>query len=523
MSINFEVGPQIVLSYKRLSYKPWYALAEFIDNSTQAYFDHEDELAPALNQEGQILTVDIKSDNDSIEINDNSMGMSEEDLKKALAIGIPPDNTTGRSKYGLGMKTAAFWFGNRIKIVTKKLGSPQEITLQLDVEDIANGLKEVDIQVKEVMPTLHYTNIIITDLNRRIAYKSKTKVIDYLPSFYRVDISNGKLKLFFNGAPLRWSKDELLNKLDTFADGSPASNEVDIEVAGHQVRGWAGVLKKGSRRNAGFSLLQSNRAIKSWPDSFKNESIFGSQEGGSNNLINQRLTGELYVDGFDVSHTKDEILFTDHELDELDSKLAETLKPIIHYANTRRKEKNADVDEKEKFTQLAIEFLEKELGSPEFINAYNYEVELPEEVVQAEKTIYLEQVTKSLTPSKEFKVGRITITLYLVNDGSIRDYYLTVQPKGKRELIIIVNRLHPHWEQLETEDSVLNFLRHCIYDGLAEWKASDREGKIDPDTVKILKDEFLRIQFQMDIHSQPTVAVSEEVGEESDAELADED
>ena len=38
------LGYDVVRSYKRLSYTPWHALAEFVDNSTQAYMDNSDEL-----------------------------------------------------------------------------------------------------------------------------------------------------------------------------------------------------------------------------------------------------------------------------------------------------------------------------------------------------------------------------------------------------------------------------------------------------------------------------------------------
>ena len=48
MSIDLVIGTEAIRSYKRLSYKSWYALAEFVDNSTQSYFDHQAELDEAL-------------------------------------------------------------------------------------------------------------------------------------------------------------------------------------------------------------------------------------------------------------------------------------------------------------------------------------------------------------------------------------------------------------------------------------------------------------------------------------------
>lgn len=42
--INIRPTTGVYATYKRLTYKPWTAIAEFVDNSTQSYFDHEEEL-----------------------------------------------------------------------------------------------------------------------------------------------------------------------------------------------------------------------------------------------------------------------------------------------------------------------------------------------------------------------------------------------------------------------------------------------------------------------------------------------
>jgi hypothetical protein len=113
MTLNFVIENDVVLSYRRLSYTHWHALAEFIDNSTQAYFNSRDVLDPQLEKEGETLEVRITYDRnaDELRITDNSIGMSYEDLECALKIGKPPANTSGRSQYGMGMKTAACWLG----------------------------------------------------------------------------------------------------------------------------------------------------------------------------------------------------------------------------------------------------------------------------------------------------------------------------------------------------------------------------------------------------------------------------
>ena len=44
---SLDIQPQagVLGVFSRLNYKPWYAIAEFVDNSTQSFYNHEDELA----------------------------------------------------------------------------------------------------------------------------------------------------------------------------------------------------------------------------------------------------------------------------------------------------------------------------------------------------------------------------------------------------------------------------------------------------------------------------------------------
>ena len=42
--INIRPTSSVYATYKRLSYQPWTAIAEFVDNSTQSFYDHKSEL-----------------------------------------------------------------------------------------------------------------------------------------------------------------------------------------------------------------------------------------------------------------------------------------------------------------------------------------------------------------------------------------------------------------------------------------------------------------------------------------------
>ena len=49
---------------------------------------------------------------------------------------------------------------------------------------------------------------------------------------------------------------------------------------------------------------------------------------------------------------------------------------------------------------------------------------------------------------------------------------------------------------LEGENSVVNYLRHCVYDGVAEHRAQ-KQSRLKPDSVKRLKDQYLRVAFEV--------------------------
>jgi phenylacetate-coenzyme A ligase PaaK-like adenylate-forming protein len=54
--------------------------------------------------------------------------------------------------------------------------------------------------------------------------------------------------------------------------------------------------------------------------------------------------------------------------------------------------------------------------------------------------------------------------------------------------------------KLKTQESIFNFIRHCAYDGVSEWKAYFKKRTIDPDTIKLIKDNLLRLPFEIEKH-----------------------
>lgn len=90
------------------------------------------------------------------------------------------------------------------------------------------------------------------------------------------------------------------------------------------------------------------------------------------------------------------------------------------------------------------------------------------------------------------------------SDMSPNDPYVVVDSASADALVLVVNLRHPNVQELRGAEGVANYLRHCVYDALAEWKARQRTATPDPDTIKLLKDGYLRVSMQLEMHSSQT-------------------
>lgn len=510
MALQFGIGLDAITSYRRLAYTAWHALAEFVDNSTQAYFDNRDELDAAYAEEGESLWVRIVYDAQSelLRISDNSIGMSYSDLEHAMHVASPPANTSGRCKYGMGLKTAACWIGSLWSVKTKRLGETTEYVLTLDVDQIAAGAAEIPCQVTDGLdPSDHYTIIEVRRHNRKFHGRTLGKIKEFLRSMYRQDFRCGLLTLEWQGVPLEWLDLPLMRQ----RDGQEYRKDFAFEVDGRRVQGWVGILEHGTRANAGFSIIHCGRVVRGWPDSWRPSTIYGQLQG-SNDLINQRLIGEVHLDDFDVSHTKDDILWLGDQEDQVEAGLLEQCRDYRDIAKTPRRGHPPEGGPTDIETRAAVEELTRELESPEAVDTVGLDEVPPQEVIDRVVQDLVATVTDQ-PATFSVSIGELVVRGFLASDLSPNDPYIVLEAAHPSEVLVIINTQHPHWMQIRGSEGVLNYLRHCTYDGIAEWKARRKAGRIDPSTIKLLKDQLLRLSMEMEM--------SEAAAEQEDASVPD--
>lgn len=504
LETDLSVGPRAIDAYSRLSYTMWFALAEFVDNSTQSRLNYESLIDEVLKSEGRPLTVSIVHNRQTkeITIEDNSIGMTKDDLVAALRIANPTADSKGRSKYGMGMKTAACWIGGKWTVTTCEWGSGEEWTATVDVNAIVNHNAKVPLAMRTVDKAEHYTRITISDLRRVIQTRSEETIKTYLGSMYMFDLrpddaGQVALKLTYNGDEITPPQE---SEWDTDPSGTIMKRDLsEFTIDGKTIKGWVGILRKGGRKFGGFSLFQNQRQIQGFPNAWKPRAIFGGvDDEGANNLVAQRLTGILLLDGFTVSHTKDAVLYEGDEEDAIEKFLVEETKAYAAYAKSRRGPGGRQKWSREQVRDL-VKSMKDEFTSSEIKDALNNAALPPPEALSANNL----QQLKSLTPEDEIDRLEILPDLSVVislRETSEWEPHVTFVPGAQPGVLhVIINGLHPYYQTLEAKDSINECVQQYIFDAVAEFKAGKLISRVNPDSVRRIKHDLLRARaIQLD-------------------------
>lgn len=322
-NVNIRPGVTILSVLKHLNYKPYYALAEFVDNAIDSFLKNENELKKVEGDDYK-LRVDIEFDtnNQKITIKDNAAGIHSNDFQRAFRTAeLPPDNTR-LSEFGMGMKSAACWFSNQWQAKTAALNENLERKVSFDISKIVEDkIQELEIETKETKLNSHYTLITLFGVEEKMPIRRGLgKVKRHLASIYRDFFRKDILDLYINGEKLSYKTPKILNT--AYFETPNAENinwkqEVDFDFGedrnGSRLRakGFVAIMETMSVRDSGFALFRRGRVIEGSADNdegFRPPALSGSL--GSHRY--KRLFGELHLEGFKVSHTKDGFQWDDN-------------------------------------------------------------------------------------------------------------------------------------------------------------------------------------------------------------------
>ena len=347
-----DIRPEVsVLGvFKHLNYRAWFAIAEFVDNAIQSFQDNQEELASVAGREN-VLRVRIKIDSSGkglIRVSDNAAGIYRDEWSRALRPAEPPPDTTGLAEFGMGMKTAAAWFGQSLTIRSTALGEPFGHRVELNFDEIIEKrVQTIAPETFEADANDHNTLIEVSGLHKPLAPATITKIKSHLASIYRLFLRDGSLRIAFqagNGPEeqLEAPEVEILNATRYDDPDGPTHEwrkEIEFDLGeGLGAYGFVALRETGSTARAGLALFRRKRLIVGSDDeTYRPHAIFGA----SNTYSYQRIFGELTLEGFDVSHTKDGFRWDDHEeafVELLREHINQEPLPIIRQANRYRAE-----------------------------------------------------------------------------------------------------------------------------------------------------------------------------------------
>ena len=368
--------------FRNLSFTPWYAIGEFVDNSITSALKNMDDLI-ALNGTDYELRIDIEfpRNKDSLIIKDNAAGISRTDLiERALKTGVPAiDTSVGLGKHGVGMKAAGLWWGEKITIETHPINEKNGWHIDLDISDQDNKKK---IVVAKPITHRGYpgTTITVEKLWQKTPQsRTITAIRSYLPSIYRAYIGStkedGELKclIFYQNKQLTFEYPTLLSEplwptKNGPEFGAPVRlwrKDINIQLSsGKSISGWVGILEKLNRDMSGFFLKYRNKGISgvvpmqnSDPEdsrdakdtvskgAYKPRKIF-RQSGG---YADQSFIGEFDASEFGKTITTDEPKWSVEEKNEFETKLLDLLvaDDYLRMATNYRRKKASEKDVEE--------------------------------------------------------------------------------------------------------------------------------------------------------------------------------
>ncbi len=505
--IKLDIRPpaSIYGTFSRLSYEPAYAIAEFVDNSTQSFYD---KLTTMKFYKINKLKVNIEYDKTkgTLKIEDNAYGMDLTDFKLAILLGAKPVDSSGRNEFGMGLKTAASWFGNVWSVKSTRLNDDNEYFAEVNIPKLEDeGSNHIDIISSKTDKKKHGTTIFIKELTKKI---KPTEVKKILSSTYRNDFKKDLVEIRFNGEILKFEPYSILQYKDNYWERQ-VDFKFEYDEKEYHITGKVGIIDPGGFSKAGFALFRRNRVIIGGEGrNYKPDKIFGQAQS----QISLKLIGEFHLDDFEVNQAKDGFVWDGGLEDEFLIRLKENIQDYIKIAELSKKERIASESIKEDNSDIVHRETSKVLEK--------ISKEIPEELIVVDEKDddikrYLQQ---ELEKDRELKKEKGEISkerIYRNVIGSNDDIYIkwsiesnskdwldltkidNEEKKGGTIYHITMNLNHPFFKPYANEEGnefklILEKLAIAI--SLAEIQANrlaDENGRVHPSLMVVLINQYL--------------------------------
>jgi len=540
MELSIDVNPwKAYQLMQRISYKDYYALSEFIDNSVQSYLDNKDKINE-LGQDFLTVKISIDDENNKLIIRDDAGGISADRFVDALKLDVPKDSETSLHEFGVGMKIAALWLGNSFTIETSALNEDWKTIVKFDLNEIREkNLKKLtknEITEEKASKDEHYT-IITINLNRNIHYNRFKGIRFHITDVYRGYIEENDLSLSFQNEKCECESEKILNtpywhdqktKKPFNYDKNPPSlkweRDIDFEMPPpiSNVKGRVYILDKGSKQRSGLVIYRRGRAVlgaglpdpNDQKDRYRPKEIFqtASQSrferiqgylhfGPKTNVSSTKLLDWNADDGKNLESIFIEKLKKELEGDR--KKFEEAIKqnnendyqkylPLLRHAEQFRKLKHLELneDKKNKHAEAAVEETSSDIeqNTPET----SEEILKDGLVIEANKNL---DPLESIIKEKQIKIKLFDaawlITIRVNDEKNQETWYQYSEDSKKNEIGVSLAMNHPFTLNMLDKDGKVLETMIRISAALALSEVLSKNYDKDPN----VRDNLMRIIF----------------------------
>lgn len=515
--LNIQPAASILNVFSRLSYKPWYAIAEFVDNSTQSYISHAEILDRVPGFDKLVVSVKYSPITNTLTITDNAFGMEIERFRDAILLDSRNDTQSGRNEFGMGLKTAASWFGNVWRVTSTQYGSSNRYSATVDIPKLKEySMNSVQIYRDYVAVDTHGTEIVIEQVTKKIT-GSRTigKIRDLLSSMYRRDINSRNIEIWFNDEPIVFEEYPILTNFRGKRWKKELAFEVTFGGKDYWVTGFVAIMNPGSFPKSGFALFRQDRVVVGGTDSnYKPPQIFGQAQSQRS----LKLFGELNMNDFPVNQAKDGFIWDDGLEDAFIDALKSNIQEYIEIAEMSIKERANETQYSEQAstelqqdvaTALSNAFSSAESESDEADTAETTTDPATEEKPKESDNDVQEYIDTVLHEGvQEEKVG--TVRNYIVNISPVisvefnvqwsignKAFWINYTETSSDVYDVLINIDHPFFMPFSKDEAFKRVLeKFTLSFILAERQAklaSDRQGYIPANVIKNYMNQYLKM------------------------------
>jgi len=307
-SLNIETEAWIVYGLlQNLQYEIYYALAEYVDNSVQSFLDNKKIL------KNKFVTVSInfgvdQNNQEYIEIIDDAGGISEDRFDDAFRLADPDGFGSTLNEFGLGMKMASLWLGNKFTVKTSAIGEKYATTVIFDLDYVqkakVNHIDGDNLFVEKESASEHYTIITIEKMRNFPRGGMVNKLKTHLSDIYRTYLRESNLNLLIQGQRIDFNEPDWLFEPYWDDSNGPFKGSLNKDFQWKKdfhfklpapydyAKGHIGLHTKMQRTTSGLVMFRRGRAVYGTGDErYRPSGLFGPSQSQKY----ARLFAEVHV------------------------------------------------------------------------------------------------------------------------------------------------------------------------------------------------------------------------------------